>query len=177
MSGKLLLSGLIFMASSLATAQEAVFPSQVEIEDADTLLVELSNGSYRIQLPGIDAPESVINPKLQRDIERTGLAAEVLLQLGKAADNHLIELLKDFHPYRLSFDPQKKDRYGRTPGDLINDKGETLSLRLVEEGYAVPVGPADKQKQELIEAARTARQAGRGLWQSHPEVTKAWVGH
>lgn len=177
MSGKLLLSGLIFLTSSLATAQETVLPSQVGIEDADTLLIEISNSSYRIQLPGIDTPESVMNPKLQRDIERTGLAAEVLLQLGKAADIHLIELLKDSPPYRLSFDPQKKDRYGRTPGDLINDKGETLSLRLVKEGYAIPVGPADKQKQELIEAARTAHQAGRGLWQTHPEVTKAWAGH
>ena len=58
----------------------------MQIEDADTLLVEVAGVSYRVQLPDIDAPENTANPKLQRDIERTGLDAEALLALGRQAD-------------------------------------------------------------------------------------------
>ena len=59
---------------------------QARVKDADTLRVEVDGESYRIQLPGIDAPESVPNPKLLRDVERTGRDAETLLAMGRRAD-------------------------------------------------------------------------------------------
>ena len=65
--------------------QQTIAPERVDVEDADTLLMQVAGASYRIQLPGIDAPESVMNPKLQRDIGRTGLSADTLLPLGQAA--------------------------------------------------------------------------------------------
>ena len=99
--------------------QQTIAPERVDVEDADTLLMQVAGASYRIQLPGIDAPESVMNPKLQRDIGRTGLSADTLLPLGQAAVTGLQQLLPSFQPYRLVFDPEVKDRYGRTPGDLV----------------------------------------------------------
>ena len=160
----------------VAAPGQAVTPELVEIEDADTLRVVVASVSYRIQLIGIDAPESSMNPKLQHDMQRTGLAAKVLLPLGHAANGRLRELLTEFRPYRLVFDPQRKDRYGRTPGDLIDAKGNFLSLRLVQEGYAIPVGPPETRKQVLVEAANSALQASRGLWHSYPETANAWAG-
>ena len=156
--------------------QQTIEPDHVDVEDADTLLVRVAGTSYRVQLPGIDAPESVTNPKLQRDIDRTGLSAETLLPLGRAAIAGLRRLLPSFQPYRLVFDPGARDRYGRTPGDLVDDQGVALSLRLVEAGFALPARPGATREQALREAAERARHARRGLWQSHPEAADAWAG-
>ena len=158
------------------SGQQTIAPDSVDVEDADTLLVQVAGTSYRVQLPGVDAPENVMNPKLQRDIGRTGLSAEALLTLGQEAVSGLQQLLPSYQPYRLVFDPEAKDRYGRTPGDLVDDQGVSLSLRLVEAGYAIPAKAVAAREQALHDAAVRARQGGRGLWQSHPEVADAWAG-
>jgi len=167
--------GLSMTIAVVAAPLESLTPEQVQIEDADTLLVQVNGVSYRIQLVGIDAPESSMNPKLQRDMQRTGLTAESLLPLGLAANRRLRELLPEYRPFRLVFEPQRKDRYGRTPGDLTDIQGAPLSLRLVQEVYAVPVGAPAQQEKGLLEAANTARRATRGLWQSHPDAVEAWA--
>lgn len=167
--------GLFSILPAIAGPHQTVTPTQLEIEDADTLLVEVSGVSYRIQLVGIDAPENVTNPKLQRDVQRTGLTAEALLPLGLAANEGLRELLNEFRPYQLVFDPQAKDRYGRTPGDLVDQQGEPLSLRLVHEGYAIPVGEM-AQDEAMSKAATAAREHSRGLWHSHPMAVNSWAG-
>jgi len=172
----LALLGLLLSAPGMAQADPPVTPEQVNIEDADTLLVEIAGTPYRIQLPGIDAPESSMNPKLQRDMQRTGMHADTLLPLGRSALNRVQELLPEFRPYRLLFDPRKKDRYGRTPGDLLDADGAPLSERLVREGFAIPAGPAASDRPALREAAASARRDARGLWHSHPEATRAWAG-
>ena len=167
--------GLSFTISVASATGQTVTPEQVHIEDADTLLVELDGASYRIQLLGVDAPESGMNPKLQRLMQRTGLAAAAFLPMGRSANGRLHELLNEFQPYRLVFEPQVKDHYGRTPGDQIDRHCNSLSLRLVQEGYAVPVGPAGQQDKKLLDAANSARQSQRGLWRSHPDAVKAWA--
>lgn len=152
-----------------------VVPDGVQIEDADTLLVDEPGGGHRIQLPGIDAPESTMNPKLQRDVQRTGLTAETLLELGTRADAGLRSLLDEFS--LLRFDPEARDRYGRVPGDMFDAQGRRLSVRLVREGYAVPMPTADSaQSAELDAALREAQAGGHGLWGSHPATFAAWAG-
>ena len=172
----LIACALSMMSLVSIAGQQTIAPERVDVEDADTLLVQVGGSSYRVQLPGVDAPESVMNPKLQRDIGRTGLSADLLLPLGQAAVTGLQQLLPSFQPYRLVFDPEAKDRYGRTPGDLVDDQGVSLSLRLVEAGFAVPARPAATREQALRDAAARARQGRRGLWQSHPEAAAAWAG-
>lgn len=166
---------LVCLAGTVAAAPQVVEPTAVEIEDADTLVIKVDGVSYRIQLPGIDAPESAINPKLQRDVERTGLDVEILLALGRAADAGLREQLDASGPYRLSFDPDNRDRYGRVPGELLDREGQALSMRLVELGYAIPVSTAGAREAELGAAQAAAQAGGRGLWGSHPEVFAAWA--
>jgi len=171
-------TGLLLLACSsvLNAAPQQVVPESVQIEDADTLLVEVAGVSYRIQLPDIDAPENTMNPKLQRDIERTGLGAEALLALGGGADEGLRGLLRDFAPYQLHFDPDSRDRYGRVPGELVNAAGRHLSLRLVEEGYAVPVINTDPLRHAVLDAAVSAARAnGRGLWGTQSDTFSAWA--
>lgn len=173
--GLLLGLGLL---QGVALAQDGfVSPQSVAVEDADTLLIELDGRSYRVQLVDIDAPESAPNPKLQRDVERTGLDAASLLALGQAADAELTALLVAFRPYRLGFQPQSPDRYGRVPGDLYDADGRALSTELVARGYAIPLpGRSEPAASPLEQALESARRERRGLWGSEAQAFAAWAG-
>ena len=181
MSGKrymrALVACLVMGMSAVATADLlSVEPQHVRIEDADTLLIEIDGVQQRIQLTGIDAPEVVMNPKLQRDIGRTGLVATDLLPLGQAANEGLSRLLTEFVPYRLKSDLTVKDKYGRVPGDLLGAAGQSLSTRLVEEGYALPLPNVQGERAASLKAAaEAARNERRGLWASHLDAFSAWA--
>jgi endonuclease YncB( thermonuclease family) len=169
------LLAVLFHAGLHAEIQQ-VTPGLVEVEDADTLSVEVAGVLYRVQLPDVDTPESVQNPKLLRDVERTGLDADVLLPLGRMADEWVRQQLKSFKPYSLHFDPTRRDKYGRVPGDLFAADGRRLSTLVVEAGYGVPVGRLQAaRQQELFDASTGARQERRGLWGSHAEAFAAWA--
>ena len=164
------------LCTGLHAEIQRVAPDIVGVEDADTLQVEVGGVSYRIQLPGVDAPESVPNPKLLRDVERTGMDADSLLALGRAADRGLHEQLTGFLPYSLRFDPEQHDKYGRVPGELHRADGQRLSVSLVEAGYAIPLPGLDPAQQaELVAAMAGARDERRGLWGSHPDAFAAWA--
>ena len=108
---------------------------------------------------------------------RTGRDAEALLALGRVADQGLRDLLPDFMPYQLHFDPGVRDKYGRTPGDLLDDRGRWLSVRLVEAGYAIPRGTVDARRRVVLQrASELARSEARGLWGSSPDDFSAWAG-
>ena len=174
-----LLLGLgLILIQGVALAQDAfVSPQSVAVEDADTLLVELDGRTYRVQLVDIDAPESVPNPKLQRDVERTGLDSAALLALGQAADAALTGLLAEFRPYRLSFQPEAPDRYGRIPGELYAADGRALSTELVARGYAIPLpGRPEPAASPLERALEIARSNRLGLWASEAPAFAAWAG-
>jgi len=171
----LLVAAVCIMAVQAETQQRV--PTKLEVEDADTLQAEVGGVSYRIQLPGIDAPESVPNPKLMRDVERTGRDAETLLALGRRADQGLRELLPGFMPYQLHFDSEIRDKYGRTPGDLRDAQGRWLSVSMVEAGYAIPRGKVDARRQAALTQARAdAESQGRGLWGGSSDDFSAWAG-
>jgi len=167
---------LLALAGTVWADPQQVAVETVQLEDADTLLIDVGGVTYRIQLPGVDAPENTMNPKLQRDIERTGLDAETLLGLGRAADEGLRGLLVEFTPYVLDFDPDRRDKYGRVPGDLLDAHGRRLSVRLVESGYAIPM-PMTLSAQQVLPDPALAEAVGerRGLWGSHADAFAAWA--
>lgn len=176
---RLLISLLLMLGiSGLSHADpQTLVPDELQLEDADTLLVLIGDIRYRVQLPAIDAPESVANPKLQRDRQRTGLSEAQLLQLGAGAEAGLQRLLQAFSPYRLQIDPGARDKYGRSPGDLLDAQGRRLSVRLVAEGYAVPLGRGKSTVPPALEQAlQQAKQGRQGLWGSQPDVFAAWAG-
>ena len=79
------------------------------VVDGDTL--KLSNGE-RVRLIGVDAPESSNNPKLRRDVKRTGQVANEIIGMGKRAKKFTQNLIKG-KTVRLEFDVQQRDKYGR----------------------------------------------------------------
>ncbi len=66
--------------------------------------------------------------------------------------------------YRLGTEP--RDRYGRALAYLWLENGRMFNAMLVEQGYAAPltIPPNVEYAEQLVAAARRAREAGRGLW-------------
>ncbi|WP_456417661.1 thermonuclease family protein [Thiolapillus sp.] len=151
----------------------------IEVEDGDTLVVDLAGKKARIQLLGVDAPEDRQNPKLKHDMQRTGLDAAQLLPAGRAATQYLKSLVRPGDTLVLSGKLRQKDRYGRISTRVFSATGVSLNQAMVAAGHARPLrsGPLPKAlKQTLEEAYATAKSTRQGSWKSYPDVFGIWAG-
>jgi len=168
----------LLLSSTVSAAERITLESTIEVEDGDTLIIDIDGRRTRIQLAGIDAPEDSDNPKFRVDLRRTRLEPQQLLPLGKVATEQLRFLIREQGPFILHFDPQKQDRYGRTPGDLVDANGDSVAARMVANGYAIPLGrglPADlAHRLGALEAQ--ARAESKGLWGLYPQAARRWAG-
>ncbi|MCB1851388.1 MAG: thermonuclease family protein [Gammaproteobacteria bacterium] len=173
-----LASLLFFYATTLSADTESY--SLLQVEDGDTLVIDMQGNPTRIQLLGIDAPEDSANPKLIRDIQRTGQSSELLLELGMQASQHLQQLAAPGMTVIIAGELQHRDKYGRIPA-VVTLPGAQLSLNaaMVQQGYAITLdshSTGNSDQPILAELERQARENNRGLWQSHPELMRAWSG-
>ncbi len=154
---------LAIFATDLAAAESALF-SLVEIEDGDTIILSIEGKPVRLQLLGIDAPEDTRNPKLERDLRRTGLKPEVLLSIGRTATQHLRSAAKPGDKIRVEGDLKKRDKYGRIPVIAFDHGGRMMNETMVKEGFAIVLGaPDDELKPRLRKLEETAIATGRGI--------------
>lgn len=149
------------------------------IEDGDTLTINLNNQSQRIQMSGIDAPETAENAKLNLDIKVKKLSKDDLLEIGNLATDFLKTQISVGERVSLQGDLSKKDKYGRIPAIVIDKKGHSINESMVKEGYAIlldryPLEASFKNK--LEKAEEQARKGLKGLWKSHADITKVWSG-
>ncbi len=165
-------------AADSASSRDSQF-RVLSIEDGDTLVVEMNGETRRIQLLGIDAPEDVPNPKLQRDQQRTGLDTDSLLGIGQAATRHLKSLIAPGQTVKLEGNLRKQDKYGRIPAIAYDHRGRSLNEAMVEDGYAVVLDryPLQRGLRDRLKAMQqTAIAERRGLWGAHRAVAVAWSG-
>lgn len=159
-------------------AEEATYTVQ-SVKDGDTLIVEINGVAEQIQLLGIDAPENTENPKLELDMQQTGMTSTQLFEIGNAAARYLQTLIAEGDSITLQSDIAVKDRYGRIPAKVINADGHILGESMVREGYAI-VLPLDSFPDEqeymyrLDRLERYSRQSNNGLWGSHQEIVRPW---
>lgn len=149
------------------------------IEDGDTIIINLDGESLRIQLSGIDAPEDTGNAKLKLDIQKKGLSEKSLLEIGALATGFLKSGVATGQKVTLQGDLSQRDKYGRIPAIVFNEKGDSLNLLMVREGYAILLKryPLEEHfKAVLEEAEQHARSSRNGLWKSHPEIMAKWSG-
>ncbi len=149
----------------------------LSVEDGDTIVIDFNNKKQRVQLIGIDAPENTINPKINLDASRKQIGISYLLEMGNLATKKLNKLLKNNPKVYLQGDLTKTDKYGRLPALVINEKGESLNLKMVETGYALlltrfPID--DKLRESLKQAQNQAKIKKRGLWKTHAELMQKW---
>ncbi|MEC8426943.1 MAG: thermonuclease family protein, partial [Pseudomonadota bacterium] len=133
--------------------RELARPVTVEqVYDGDT--VRLADGR-KVRLLGINTPE----------LERDGRRAQ---PYAKAARRSALNYLASGDEWYFLVGRERRDRYGRWLGYLLNSEGETLGSMLIAEGSAFWVAQGEDishvscfQKQESI-----ARAERRGVWGS-----------
>lgn len=141
----------------------------VRVIDGDTFTCTLKNGEeIKVRLIGVDTPESRVNPKLERDVQKSGLQREEVLRMGKTAAEFTKRLLPEGEIVYLEQDVQKTDRYGRVLAYVWLKDGRMLNEVLVREGmaqvYTIP--PNVKYQDVFLKAQRQAREEGKGFWKS-----------
>lgn len=145
------LSLLAALAGCLKAPQPGRMPNLVSmVIDGDTL--ELSSGA-RIRLLGIDTPE-------------TRHRSSSVQELGERAKAHLSKLALG-KEVTIEQEPRQRDPYGRVLAYVYLEDGRLLNLSMVEDGYALPYTKYPSAKtQDLLLAAKEAREHKRGLWGS-----------
>ena len=125
-------------------AQRVLQGTVTEVQDGDTLTLD---GTHRVRLVGIDAPE------LSQDYGGQSRAA--------------LRALVEGHAVSITY--SETDRYGRLLGQVFASGCTDVNLRQVQTGaawfyraYQCDLGPA--QRQALDAAERLAHAARHGLW-------------
>lgn len=137
----------IFLVS-LILGKEPYDGSILRVIDGDTFVLQTDEGTLKIRMDGIDAPESD---------QEYGLEATTFL------NKYLYKAVK--------VNPNGVDRYGRTIGTLFID-GVNINLLMVRAGLAWHYKKYSTD-QELAKAEELARKEKKGLWGSE-EAVEPW---
>jgi len=129
------------------------------ITDGDTIHVDISGIDYRLRYIGMDTPESVKPDTPVQPYAKAAAARNAALVAGRDVI--------------LEKDVSETDSYGRLLRYVwIHDGGAwtMANMELVRTGYAhVLTYPPDVKYASLfVDAERTARDAGLGLWAAGP---------
>jgi micrococcal nuclease len=125
-----------------------------KVTDGDTIHVEIGGGDETVRLIGIDTPESV-DPR--SPVECFGLEASA----------HLKDLIPVGSEVRLVRDIEARDRYDRLLAYVYRASDDLfVNLQMAIDGYALQLTypPNIAHVEEITDAVREAREAGRGLW-------------
>lgn len=122
------------------------------VVDGDTAKFWIDGESEYVRYIGIDTPESV---KPDSPVEC----------FGEEAKRFNAKLLAESPTVRLTFDRERRDRYGRLLAYVSNGPA-LLQAELLERGYAttLEVPPNVSRAGYFSRLEGEAREAGRGLW-------------
>jgi micrococcal nuclease len=136
------------------------------VVDGDTLKVDYQGRSERIRLIGIDAPESADNLKAHRDAGRSGRDMQTIILQGRQAKAFVFSVVQPGDLFRLEFDVEKRDRYGRLLAYVYLPDGRMLNDLIVRRGFALTltIPPNVKYQKKFLESLRKAREEHTGLW-------------
>lgn len=128
----------------------------VSVSDGDTIIVREKGGTEeRVRLIGVDTPEKHHPSK-------------PVQCFAQAATDYTAGLIGS-NSVRLEVDPQgdDRDRYGRLLRYVYLPDGTLLNKKIIEDGYGFAYTLFSfEMKETFLEAERTAREQGRGLWSS-----------
>jgi micrococcal nuclease len=125
------------------------------VVDGDTVHVSVGGEDETVRYIGVDTPESV----------KPRTPVQCFAKAASAANHRLVEGRR----VRLSFDAERRDRYGRLLAYVHTaDDGTFVNAALVRDGYARPltIPPNVRFAERFAALARVARDGGRGLWRA-----------
>src|SRR3954447_25373564 len=125
------------------------------VVDGDTIHVALGGTDETVRYIGIDTPESV----------KPNTPVQCFAEAASAANRRLV----DGRRVVLTFDAERRDRYGRLLAYVRRaDDGMFVNEELVRDGYArtLTIPPNVRFAERFAGLARQARDDERGLWRS-----------
>jgi endonuclease YncB( thermonuclease family) len=148
----------------------------LDVTDGDTIDVKLdSDGTeYEIRTLGLDTPETKRNSRYEEVREWEGIEDDnYLADWGENAKDHAQAEFPDGKSVQIAVDENEdeEDTYGRLLAYIRYDKSgdgsmDTLYNRdVVEQGYARVYGSSLTKHDDIWQAERNARDAGRRVWQ------------
>lgn len=150
----------LLLCSVLTVAAAEVRGRVSWVYDGDTVKV---NGVGKVRLLGIDTPEKKASDR-DKTYRRAGISPKQLRRGAKSATEFLIHNAKG-QVVTLTFDRDKKDRYGRTLAYVTLADGRMLNRELLRAGLACVYQRFDfRFKDDFLRVEAAARRAGRGLW-------------
>jgi len=158
LGGLALLAGLLLVAALLRGPPERLTDAggaTVRVMDGDSLRI----GERIVRLEGIDAVE----------LHQGCRAGDVQWSCGLEAREALRDLVARGG---LVCEAHGRDRYGRTIAPCAVDGLPDIGVRLVEQGWAVPLREGDGARYDA--AAEAARAAKRGIWRGTFERPADW---
>lgn len=108
------------------------------VNDGDTLTVRLHGRRELVRLLGVDAPETVHSPKLEKAAAQAGRTVGEEARLGEMARQFVLELLPRGSRVRLESDSRagERDKYGRLLAYVYLEDGRLLNALLLQAGQA-----------------------------------------
>ena len=183
------LGGIALGSEAAAAADTQLEPGTwydatvLDVTDGDTIDVELdSDGTeYEIRVLGLDTPETKRNNRYEEVREWEGIEDDnYLADWGENAKDYARAEFPAGRSVQIAVDDNEdeEDQFGRLLAYVRYDKNgdgsmDTLyNLDAVELGYARVYGSSLTRHDEIWQAERNAREAGRRVWsQSDPENT------
>ena len=137
-----------------------------KVIDGDTLRVLYDGKEEKLRLIGMDAPESRINPRAEKQSASETKELQTILKMGRGATNFVRSLVKPGDRLKIEFDVVKRDRYQRLLGYVYLSNGKMLNEEIVKAGYAnlLTIPPNVRYQGRFIEAHVEAREHKRGFW-------------
>jgi micrococcal nuclease len=122
------------------------------VVDGDTIHVALGGADETVRYIGIDTPESV----------KPNTPVQCFAEAASAANRRLV----DGRRVVLTFDAERRDRYGRLLAYVRRADGLFVNEQLVRDGYArtLTIPPNVRYAAHFSALAAQARDDGRGLW-------------
>jgi micrococcal nuclease len=139
---------------------------EAQITDGDTIKLTFDGKLTTIRLIGIDSFESRKNDKAYRQAYEEKISIEEVIARGKAAKSYIKSLLSKRVDFYMEYDEDFLDRYGRTLAYVWFDENSMLNMKLICEGYALPltIKPNDKYAKEFQSCYQEAKKQGLGVW-------------
>jgi micrococcal nuclease len=139
---------------------------EAEVTDGDTIKLTFDGKLTTIRLIGIDAFESRKNDKAYRQAYEEEISVEEVIARGKAAKSYIKALLSKRVDFYMEYDEDFLDRYGRTLAYVWFDETTMLNMKLICEGYALPltIKPNNRYEREFYDCYQEAKRQGVGVW-------------
>lgn len=142
-------------------AQEVVF-----VYDGDSFQADIGALTQNIRLIGIECAEGTPSPKARREAKRLGITMKEYLTHGDRASAFTRSLLPKGSKFRIEYDKEKRDKYGRLLAYVFLPDGRLLNEEILKAGHGDLFRSTEniKYKARLETALDHAKKNRLGMW-------------